>query len=156
MITKNRNLKKKKQKKTLNERIKLYDTSRKSIFSIEENQLYCQKVFTFLQSREDKIQIHGNHYREHIEKSTHMLKEMVSQVKVTPTQGRLIFFREHEIEAVLLNLNEVFSHLNQLLEQTKFLSGYGDFILVAEDFRFGLCIERTEYYYEFSTWGLIS
>ncbi|MDQ0818996.1 hypothetical protein QF033_003574 [Bacillus pumilus] len=85
-----------------------------------------------------------------------MLKEMVSQVKVTPTQGRLIFFREHEIEAVLLNLNEVFSHLNQLLEQTKFLSGYGDFILVAEDFRFGLCIERTEYYYEFSTWGLIS
>ncbi|WP_345820466.1 YxiF family protein [Bacillus pumilus] len=156
MITKNRNLKKKKQKKTLNERIKLYDTARKSIFSIEENQLYCQKVFTFLQSREDKIQIHGNHYREHIEKSTHMLKEMVSQVKVTPTQGRLIFFREHEIEAVLLNLNEVFSHLNQLLEQTKFLSGYGDFILVAEDFRFGLCIERTEYYYEFSTWGLIS
>ncbi len=85
-----------------------------------------------------------------------MLKEMVSQVKVTPTQGRLIFFREHEIEAVLLNLNEVFSHLNQLLEQTKFLSGYGDFILVAEDFCFGLCIERTEYYYEFSTWGLIS
>ncbi|WP_223249575.1 MULTISPECIES: hypothetical protein [unclassified Bacillus (in: firmicutes)] len=60
-----------------------------------------------------------------------MLKEMVSQVKVTPTQGRLIFFREHEIEAVLLNLNKVFSHLNQLLEQTKFLSGYGDFILVA-------------------------
>ncbi|WP_252067791.1 hypothetical protein [Bacillus sp. 7788] len=156
MITKNRNLKKKKQKKTLNDRIKLYDTARKSIFSIEENQLYCQKVFTFLQSREDKIQIHGNHYREHIEKSAHMLKEMVSQVKVTPTQGRLIFFREHEIEAVLLNLNEVFSHLNQLLEQTKFLSGYGDFILVAEDFRFGLCIERTEYYYEFSTWGLIS
>ncbi len=33
---------------------------------IEENQLFCQKVFTFLQSREDKIQIHGNHYRERL------------------------------------------------------------------------------------------
>ncbi len=27
--------------------------------------------------------------------------------------------------------------------------GYGDFILVSEVFHFGLCIERTEYYYEF-------
>ncbi|KIL19530.1 hypothetical protein B4107_3757 [Bacillus safensis] len=25
----------------------------------------CQKVFAFLQSREHKIQIHGEHYREH-------------------------------------------------------------------------------------------
>jgi len=31
---------------------------------IEENQLFCQKVFAFLQSREHKIQIHGEHYRE--------------------------------------------------------------------------------------------
>ncbi|MFP7208087.1 hypothetical protein SFC73_04305 [Bacillus safensis] len=36
---------------------------------IEENQLFCQKVFAFLQSREHKIAIHGEHYREHIEKS---------------------------------------------------------------------------------------
>nr|WP_260856539.1 hypothetical protein [Bacillus safensis] len=32
---------------------------------IEENQLFCQKVFAFLQSREHKIEIHGEHYREH-------------------------------------------------------------------------------------------
>ncbi|MER3123812.1 hypothetical protein ABQG68_00240 [Bacillus pumilus] len=99
------------------------------------------------------MQIHGNHYREHIEISEQMLKEMVKKVKVTPTQGRLLFFREHEIEALLVYVHEVFSLLNQLIEQTKFSSGYGDFILVAEDFRFGLCIERTEYYYELSIWG---
>lgn len=52
----------------------------------------------FPSMREDKIQIHGNHYREHIEKSTHMLKEMVSQVKVTPTQGRLIFFESMKLK----------------------------------------------------------
>ncbi|MFJ5964443.1 hypothetical protein [Bacillus sp. NPDC093026] len=121
---------------------------------IEENQLFCQKVFTFLHSKAHKIQIHGDNYREHIEKSTQMLKEIVSRVKVTPKQGRLIFFREHEIEALLLSVNECFTHLNQLLEQTKFSSGYGDFILVAEDFHFGLCIERTEYFYELSTWRL--
>ncbi|WP_353854459.1 hypothetical protein [Bacillus sp. Bos-x628] len=121
---------------------------------IEENQLFCQKVFTFLHSKEHKIQIHGDNYREHIEKSSQMLKEIVSRVKVTPKQGRQIFFREHEIEALLLSVNECFTLLNQLLEQTKFSSEYGDFILVAEDFHFGLCIERPEYFYELSTWGL--
>ncbi|MCY7469202.1 hypothetical protein A9985_12505 [Bacillus safensis] len=58
----------------------------------------CQKVFAFLQSREHKIQIHGEYYRE------------------------------HEIEALKVNVYEVFIHLNHLLEQTKFSSGYGDFI----------------------------
>ncbi|USD82807.1 hypothetical protein M5E02_19000 [Bacillus safensis] len=76
-----------------------------------------------------------------------------SQVKITPAHARFMCFREHEIEAHEENVNEVFIHLNRLLEQTKFLSGYGDFILVAEDFRFGFCIERTEYFYEFITWG---
>ncbi|MGS0931493.1 MULTISPECIES: hypothetical protein [Bacillus] len=33
-------------------------------------------------------------------------------------------YREHEIEALEVNLNEVFIHLNRFLEQTKFLSGY--------------------------------
>ncbi|WP_436666604.1 YxiF family protein [Priestia koreensis] len=37
------------------------------------------------------------------------------------------------MEAVLVNVNEVFSYLNEIMELTKFLVGYGDFILVAED-----------------------
>ncbi|MGN7404858.1 hypothetical protein [Bacillus safensis] len=57
---------------------------------IEENQLFCQKVFAFLQSREHKIQIHGEHYRE------------------------------HEIEALKVNVNEVFIHLNHLLNKQNF------------------------------------
>ncbi|WP_418910359.1 YxiF family protein [Bacillus safensis] len=28
-------------------------------------------------------------------------------------------------------------------------------MLVTEDLHFGLCIERTEYFYELSTWGLL-
>ncbi len=55
---------------------------------------------------------------------------------------------------MLVNVNEVFSHLNKIIELTKFSVRYGDFILIAEDFNFGLCIERTEYFYELSVWGL--
>lgn len=31
---------------------------------VEENQFFCQKAFTFLQSREHKSQIHGDNYLE--------------------------------------------------------------------------------------------
>ncbi|WP_442852934.1 YxiF family protein [Bacillus sp. WP8] len=46
------------------------------------------------------------------------------------------------------------SFLDHFLEQIKFANGYGEFILVAESFHFGLCIERTEYYYELSIWDV--
>ncbi|XNN69237.1 hypothetical protein ACLM2U_15555 [Bacillus pumilus] len=146
-------LKRKSRRKHLMNELSYMTLPENAFLDIEENKLFCQKVFTFLQSREDKIQIHGNHYREYIEKSEQTLNEMVKKLKVSPKKGRLLFFQDHEIEAVLVNVDEVFSHLNHLLEQTKFSNGYGDFILVSEDFHFGLCIERTEYHYEFSTWG---
>lgn len=147
-------LKRKGRRKHLMNELSYMTLPENAFLDIEENQLFCQKVFSFLQLREDKIQIHGNDYREHIEKSEQMLKEMVQKVKLSPKQGRLLFFRDHEMEALLVNVEEVFSHLNQLLEHTKFSIGSGDFILVADDFHFGLCIERTEYYYELSIWGM--
>ncbi|MDQ0233401.1 hypothetical protein J2S19_004748 [Metabacillus malikii] len=107
-----------------------------------------------LHTKENKIQLQGDSYKEHIQKSIQLLNDTIDNIEVIPKQGRLLFFRENEIEAVLVNVNEVFSHLNEIIELTKFSVGYGDFILVAEDFNFGLCIERTEYFYELSVWGL--
>ena len=33
---------------------------------------------------------------------------------VKAKQGRLLFFRENEIEAILVNVNEVFSHFHEV------------------------------------------
>lgn len=96
----------------------------------------------------------GDSYKEHIQISIQLLNDTINAIEVIPKQGRLLFFREKEIEAVLVNVNEVFNYLYKLMELTKFSIGYGDFILVGEDFNFGLCIERSEYFYEVSVWGL--
>ncbi|KIL20297.1 hypothetical protein B4134_3793 [Bacillus safensis] len=112
-------LKRKSRRKHLINELSYMTLSEHPFLNTEENQLFCQKVFVFLQSREHKIQIHGEHYQEHIEKSVQMLKELVSWVKVASAQARFMCFREHEIEAVEVNVNEVFIHLNRLLEQTK-------------------------------------
>ncbi|WP_444546392.1 YxiF family protein [Bacillus altitudinis] len=44
---------------------------------------------------------------------------MALRVIATPKQGRLLFFRDHEIEALLVNVDEVFHHLTKLFEYTK-------------------------------------
>lgn len=122
--------------------------------NIEDNDLFCKKVFSVLKAKKNKIRLQGDNYKENIQKSIQLLNEIIDNTEITHKKGYLLFFRESEIEVVLINVNELFSNLDKVLELTWFSKGYGDFILVDGDFNFGLCIERTEYYYEFSIWGL--
>lgn len=147
-------LKRQSRRKNLVKEINFMNLTEEPFLDIEDNDLFCKNVFSLLNTRENKIQLQGDSYKEHIQKSIQLLNDTIDNIEVLPKQGRLLFFRENEIEAVLVNVNEVFSHLNEIIELTKFSVGYGDFILVAEDFNFGLCIERTEYFYELSVWGL--
>ncbi|WP_234969358.1 YxiF family protein [Bacillus massilinigeriensis] len=147
-------LKRQSRRKNLVKEINFMNLTEEPFLDIEDNDLFCKNVFSLLNTRESKIQLQGDSYKEHIQKSIHLLNEIIDNIGAIQKQGRLLFFREKEIEAVLVNVNEVFSHLNKIIELTKFSDGYGDFILVAEDFNFGLCIERTEYFYELSVWGL--
>ncbi|WP_186725837.1 hypothetical protein [Rummeliibacillus sp. SL167] len=147
-------LKRQSRRKNLVKEINFMNLTEEPFLDIEDNDLFCKNVFSLLNTRENKIQLQGDSYKEHIQKSIQLLNDTIDNIEIIPKQGRLLFFRENEIEAVLVNVNEVFSHLNEIIELTKFSVGYGDFILVAEDFNFGLCIERTEYFYELSVWGL--
>lgn len=147
-------LKRQSRRKYLVKEINFMNLTEEPFLDIEDNDLFCKNVFSLIHTRENKIQLQGDSYNEHIQKSIQLLNDTIDNIEVIPKQGRLLFFREYEIEAVLVNVHEVFSHLNEIIELTKFSVGYGDFILVAEDFNFGLCIERTEYFYELSVWGL--
>ena len=147
-------LKRQSRRKNLVKEINFMNLTEEPFLDIEDNDLFCENVFSLLNTKENKIQLQGDSYKEHIQKSIQLLNDTIDNIEVIPKQGRLLFFRENEIEAVLVNVNEVFRHLNKIIVLTKFSVGYGDFILVAEDFNFGLCIERTEYFYELSVWGL--
>lgn len=152
--TKMKLLKRQSRRRNLVKEINFMNLTEEPFLDIEDNDLFCKNVFSLLNTKEYKIQLQGENYKEHIQKSIQLLKDTVDNIEVIPKQGRLLVFRENEIEALLVNVTEVFSHLNEIIELTNFSVGYGDFILVAEDFNFGLCIERTEYFYELSVWGL--
>ncbi|WP_442417885.1 YxiF family protein [Oikeobacillus pervagus] len=66
----------------------------------------------------------GDDYKENIQKSIQLLNEIIDNTKVNAKKGRLLFFRENEIEAVLINVHEVFRHIIKVLELTKFSVGY--------------------------------
>ena len=147
-------LKRQSRRKHLVKEMNFMNLKEEPFFNIEDNDLFCKNVFSLLNTRGNKVQLQGDSYKEHIRISIQLLNDTINAIEVIPKQGRLLFFREKEIEAVLVNVNEVFNYLYKLMELTKFSIGYGDFILVAEDFNFGLCIERAEYFYEVSVWGL--
>ncbi|MDQ0221025.1 hypothetical protein ELQ35_19620 [Peribacillus cavernae] len=148
-------LKRKNRRKNLIKELNFMNIIEEPFLDIEDNDLFCKKVFSLLNTKKNKVLLEGDDYKENIQKSIQLLNETIDNIEGIPKKGSLLFFRENEIEAVLINVNEVFSNLDKVLKLTKFLEGYGDFILVAEDLYFGLCIERTEYFYEFSVWGLI-
>jgi hypothetical protein len=147
-------LKRKSRRKNLIKELNFMNFTEEPFLDIEDNDLFCKKVFSLLNTMKNKVRLQGDDYKESIQKSIQLINDTIDNIEVIPKKGRLLFFRENEIEAVLINVNEVFSNLDKVLELTKFSVGYGDFILVAEDFYFGLCIERTEYFYELSVWGL--
>ncbi|MDM5188418.1 hypothetical protein QUF99_14160 [Bacillus sp. DX4.1] len=128
--------------------------SKESFMDAESNDLFCKELFSKLEKTSD-IKIFGDtNYKENGKLSIALLKETVKTINFPVNQGRLFFSRGGEIEAVKLNITEVFDNLEDLSVISRFLSGYGDFVLVGDDLEFGVCIERTEYYYEFSMWGI--
>jgi penicillin-binding protein-related factor A (putative recombinase) len=147
-------LKRRSRRNNLIKEMYFMDLKEEPFLGIVSNDVFCKKAFSLLSTRKNKTQLQGDNFEEHIQKSIQWLKKIIDSIEVIPKQGRLLFFRENEIEAVLVNVNEVFGHINKIVELTRFSAGYGDFILLAEDFSFGLCIERAEYFYELSVWGL--
>ncbi|TPG71557.1 hypothetical protein EEL31_12980 [Brevibacillus laterosporus] len=120
---------------------------------MESNDLFCKEVFATLNTYKYKTILQGHDYRENISRSIEALKD-INTIDILSKEARVFFFREQEIEAVKLYVNDVFRNLEEIVKLTKFDTGYGDFILVTDELNFGVCIERTEYNYELSVWGI--
>ncbi|USK97983.1 YxiF family protein [Bacillus tropicus] len=142
------------RKELINELFSLVTVSEESFMDAETNDLFCKGLFSKLEKVSDKKKIGDTNYKENRKLSIELLSELINSINFPVNQGRLFFFTEYDLEAVELNIDEIFDNLEDLSIKSGFLIGSGDFVLVGDDLDFGLCIERTEYYYEFSMWGL--
>ncbi|HHQ8913463.1 TPA: YxiF family protein [Bacillus cereus] len=142
------------RKELLDELSNIVTVSMDSFMDPESNDLFCKDLFNTL-AQTSNIKNFGNtNYEENRRLSIVLLKETAKTVKFPVDQGRLFFFKGGKFEAVKLNIAEVFENLEELSTISRFLTGYADFVLAGDDLEFGIVIERTEYHYEFSMWGV--
>ena len=125
-----------------------------SFMDPEDNSIFCKELFSKLDNLSDRRIFGDTNCKENRKLSLVLLEEVAKTIKFPVNQGRLFFYRRCGIEVVKLNINGIFDNLEEISIITNFLNGYGDFILVGDDLEFGVCIERTEYHYEFSMWGV--
>lgn len=141
------------RKELINELSNIVAISMESFMDAESNDLFCKELYSKLEKNSDIKILGDTNYKENIKLSIKLLKETVKTIKFPVNEGRLFFSRGGRIEAVKLNIAEVFDNLEELSTISRFLTGYADFVLVGDDLEFGVCIEITEYHYEFSMWG---
>jgi hypothetical protein len=127
--------------------------SNESLLEMEANDSFCKKVFEILNTLESKISIQEQDY-ENI--SIKLIREIIDKNEFSKNVGRVLFFRDEEVEAVELNISELSLKLEEILGIATFTMEYGDFILVDNDLKFGISIESAEYQYEFYSWGTAS
>ncbi|MGG3529190.1 hypothetical protein COM13_30550 [Bacillus pseudomycoides] len=142
------------RKELINELSNIITVSMDSFMDAESNDLLCKELFNKLEQNSNIKNFGSTDYKENGKLSIALLKETAKSIKFPVNQGRLFFSRGGKIEAVKLNISEVFDNSEELSTISRFLTGYADFVLVGDDLEFGVCIERTEYYYEFSMWGI--
>ncbi|MEW9180385.1 hypothetical protein AB2553_08085 [Bacillus mycoides] len=142
------------RKELIDELSNIVTISMDSFMDAESNDLFCKELFNTLEQNSNIKNFGSTDYEENGRLSIALLKETAKNIKFPVNQGRLFFSKGGKIEAVKLNLAEVFNNLEELSTISRFLTGYADFVLVGDDLEFGVCIERTEYHYEFSMWGI--
>lgn len=116
-------LKRKSRRKNLIQELNFMNLTEDSFLDIEDNDIFCKKVLSLLNTKSNKIELQGDNYQENIINSIQLLNETIDTIKVILEKRRVLFFRENEIEAVLVNINEVFSPLDDILKLTKFPVG---------------------------------
>lgn len=108
--------------------------------------------FDKLDAFENKDMLQGKDFKENVELAKERLTKVIKEISFNNKFVRILFYGEMEIEVVKLNVQEIINNMDKILEMTRFLDGYGDFILVDENLTLGVCIEKDEYNYEVSLW----
>lgn len=64
----------------------------------------------------------------------------------------LFYYKACDYGAIQIFTNDFFENIEQLAYFTKFKDGYSDLILVDQELKFGLCVERNEYVNKMTFW----
>lgn len=125
------------------------DLDIESFISVEDTIVISKKVY-------EKIDKVTN--QEEIEKDieTNLIKvaSLKEKYEMFFDENAILFhYDDRECGAIKIKTKDFFEHLEDIAEFTKFKGGYRDLILVDEDLKYGICIERYEYFNKLTIWN---
>lgn len=64
----------------------------------------------------------------------------------------LLHYEDRECGAIRIKVEDFFKYLGDIAEFSKFKEGYSDLVLVDENLKYGICVERYEYFNKLFVW----
>jgi len=82
-----------------------------------------------------------------------VIAELKSEYAIYSNECAVLFHSEdRECGAIKVKVEDFFNHLVDIFELTSFAKGHRDLIFVHENLKFGICIERYEYFNKLVVW----
>lgn len=131
------------KRKSICERLNNIDSN--SFISVEDTIAISKKVYEKIDTLISQEEIEKD-VEDNLAKVAR-LKERVE--KIFNDKAVLVHFKDRECGAVKINVKDFFEHLDDI---AKFKEGYRDLIFVDEELRYGICIERYEYFNRLVIW----
>lgn len=119
----------------------------------EENDIFCKKVFSKV-LMEKQVEVKEGSFEANVLKSKQILEKVDINNKVLIKPSRFLVYTGFEVEAVSINAIEVLKDIELAFEISGFNKGMFDFMLVADDMSYGICIEQGEYSFNQVFWGV--
>lgn len=125
------------------------DLEVESFISVEDTIAISKKVYekidTFINQEEIEKDIESNLIK---------VASLKEKYKMFFNEKAILFhYEDRECGAIKIKVEDFFEHLADIAEFTKFKGGYRDLILVDEDLKYGICIERYEYFNKLVIWN---
>ncbi|MEG0051355.1 MAG: hypothetical protein RR712_04180 [Terrisporobacter sp.] len=64
----------------------------------------------------------------------------------------VLHYEDRECGAIKIKVEDFFKYLDSIAEFCKFKEGYSDLVLVDENLKYGICVERYEYFNKLFVW----
>lgn len=120
-----------------------------SFISVEDTIVISKKVYEKIDTL-----INQEEMDKDIESNLIRVASLKEKYKMLFNENAVLFhYEDRECGAIKIKVEDFFEHLAEIAEFTKFKGGYRDLVIVDEDLKYGICIERYEYFNKLVIWN---
>lgn len=125
------------------------DLELESFISVEDTIIISKKVYEKIDTLINQEEIEKD-----IESNLIKVASLKEKFKTFLNENAILFhYEDRDCGAIKIKVDDFFKYLEYIAEFSKFKGGYRDLILIDENLKYGICIERYEYFNKLVVWN---